>query len=395
VKGDDEIVTAFRDGQVTLRALRRQEGFTNADKEIGYHGVEPGDLVVHAMDAFAGAIGVSSSRGKMSPVAHCWRVEGGDERYIAYVLRHFAFSGRITALAKGIRERSTAFDPSTLLDLTLPWPEKAQQRRIANFLDDQVGRLDVAASAARDVTALVEHRHEALRQYHVDRLADVERRPLRSLFGYFTDGDWIESPFISESGIRFLQTGNVGVGRLRLDAERYITRETFAQLHCKWVRPGDVLVCRLGSPVSRAAIVPESLQECVTSVDVVIARHPGPQVLARFVAEYLSTAAHLEPADQLARGATMQRLSRSQVGALRIPVPSLEGQRDMIGALEASAEQRDAAMKDAERLVALLQERKRALITACVTGEFDVSTASARAGDAALAHLPPVSKLAR
>jgi hypothetical protein len=40
--------------------------------------------------------------------------------------------------------------------------------------------------------------------------------------------------------------------------------------------------------------------------------------------------------------------------------------------------------------LSLLEERKRALITACVTGEFDVSAASDRAGDAALAHLPPV-----
>jgi type I restriction enzyme S subunit len=353
VRVNDEIVTAFRDGTVTLRSNRRVEGFTNADKEIGYHGVEAGDLVIHAMDAFAGAIGVSDSRGKMSPVAHVWRVPDGDERFVAYCLRDYAWSGRITALAKGIRERSTSFDPATLLQLSLYWVDQPEQRRIADFLDDQVVRLDAAVSAARDVTALLEHRLEALRQEHVDRLHDVERRPVRSLFGYFTDGDWIESPYISESGVRFLQTGNVGVGQLRLDAERYITLDTFAQLRCKSVRPGDVLISRLGSPVSRAALVPNSLPECVTSVDVVIARHPVPQVDARFVVQYLSTAAHLEPTDQLARGATMQRLSRSQVGALRIPLPSLECQRDMVDALEAAVEQRDAAIREVGRLRSL------------------------------------------
>lgn len=65
---DDGIVTAFRDGEVTLRSNRRSDGFTNSIQEIGYHGIRNGDLVIHAMDAFAGAIGVSDSDGKSTPV---------------------------------------------------------------------------------------------------------------------------------------------------------------------------------------------------------------------------------------------------------------------------------------------------------------------------------------
>ena len=68
---DDGIVTAFRDGQVTLRSNRRTDGFTNALKETGYQRVHKGDLVIHAMDAFAGAIGVSDSDGKCTPVYSC------------------------------------------------------------------------------------------------------------------------------------------------------------------------------------------------------------------------------------------------------------------------------------------------------------------------------------
>jgi len=59
VRPEDDVVTAFRDGQVTLRTNRRTEGFTNALQEHGYQGIRKGDLVIHAMDAFAGAIGVS------------------------------------------------------------------------------------------------------------------------------------------------------------------------------------------------------------------------------------------------------------------------------------------------------------------------------------------------
>src|SRR5687767_8784973 len=70
VREKDAVVTAFRDGQVTLRSNRRLDGFTEAALEIGYHGVRVGDVAVHSMDAFAGAIGVSDSDGKVSPVVH-------------------------------------------------------------------------------------------------------------------------------------------------------------------------------------------------------------------------------------------------------------------------------------------------------------------------------------
>jgi type I restriction enzyme S subunit len=71
VHPDDDVVTCFRDGIVTLRKNRRVRGFTESLKEIGYQGVRKGDLVIHAMDAFAGAIGVSDSDGKCTPGLRC------------------------------------------------------------------------------------------------------------------------------------------------------------------------------------------------------------------------------------------------------------------------------------------------------------------------------------
>jgi type I restriction enzyme S subunit len=64
----DDVITCFRDGEVTLRKNRRTTGFTESLKEIGYQGIKKGDLVIHQMDAFAGATGVSDSDGKGTPV---------------------------------------------------------------------------------------------------------------------------------------------------------------------------------------------------------------------------------------------------------------------------------------------------------------------------------------
>lgn len=134
----DGTVTAFRDGEVVLRSERREDGFTEAVQYHGYQGVRKGDLVIHSMDAFAGAIGVSKSDGKMSPVAHIYAPKLDlDLRFYAYFLKHLAKTGYIQSLAKGIRERSTSFDPITFSQIMLPVPPLDVQRKIADYLDFQ------------------------------------------------------------------------------------------------------------------------------------------------------------------------------------------------------------------------------------------------------------------
>jgi type I restriction enzyme S subunit len=158
VRPEDDVVTAFRDGQVTLRTNRRTEGFTNAIQEHGYQGIRKGDLVIHAMDAFAGAIGVSDSDGKSTPVyAAC--VPRGEypvnSYYYAYLLRYMAHSGYIESLSKGIRERSTDFRFAEFRELPLPIPDKDEQDRIVAFLDQKTAEIDAAIAKKEQLIELL------------------------------------------------------------------------------------------------------------------------------------------------------------------------------------------------------------------------------------------------
>ena len=105
IKDDDEIITCFRDGEVTLRKNRREEGFTVALQENGYQGIEPGDLVVHGMDGFAGAIGISDSRGKATPVLNVME-SSQNKKFLMYYLRALAYKDVFMSLSTGIRVRS-------------------------------------------------------------------------------------------------------------------------------------------------------------------------------------------------------------------------------------------------------------------------------------------------
>lgn len=139
VKEEYGVVTAFRDGEVTLRENRRTEGFTFAIKEIGYQGVLKGDLVISAMDAFAGAMGISDSEGKCSPVySVCSPVKELEPQYYNYLLKEMSQKGYILSLAKGIRERSTDFRYSEFANTFLLYPNIEEQKIIANYLFEKI-----------------------------------------------------------------------------------------------------------------------------------------------------------------------------------------------------------------------------------------------------------------
>lgn len=148
VKLDDDVVTCFRDGEVTLRKNRREEGFTNSLKEIGYQGIEPGDLIVHGMDGFAGAIGISDSRGKASPVLNVMD-SNQNKRYLMYYLRAMAYKDVFMALSTGIRVRSCDLRWNKLSVFPFLIPTSHEQSAIAAYLDTQCAKIDEIIAQAK------------------------------------------------------------------------------------------------------------------------------------------------------------------------------------------------------------------------------------------------------
>lgn len=141
VKKDDDVITFFRDGEVTLRSKRREDGFTISMKEIGYQGIDVGDLIVHGMDGFAGAIGISDSRGKASPVLNVLETNN-NKRYIMYYLRSMAYNGIFLALSTGVRVRTCDTNWGKLRELPYIIPPKNDQDNIVIYLDSKCSEID-------------------------------------------------------------------------------------------------------------------------------------------------------------------------------------------------------------------------------------------------------------
>jgi type I restriction enzyme S subunit len=265
-------------------------------------------------------------------------------------------------------------------DVEVTVSTRDQEVAIADYLDRETAQIDALLEARRkQAKLLVDHRRAVIDGFTVPGAlggqADAETAwpiaKLKRAAAFFADGDWIESPFITTDGIRLIQTGNIGEGIYRDQGFRYISDETFRTLACTEVVPGDILISRLAGTVGQSCLAPDLGTRMVVSVDVVIMR-PFPDLEPAFAVTYLSSSYHLALAELLARGTTMPRLSRSQVGELPIPMPPFDVQRRVVGEIERRLAGVNALGVAVDLQVARLLERRQALITAAVTGQLDI-----------------------
>ena len=159
----------------------------------------------------------------------------------------------------------------------------------------------------------------------------ANRIKLSSLCSTFVDGDWIESKDQSELGVRLIQTGNVGNGffKDKEDKSRYISEETFDNLHCTEIYHGDILVSRLPDPIGRACIIPQGLGRTITAVDCTIIRLKD-IILPDYFIAYTMTPSYAAQINEVTTGTTRRRVSRANLGNILIPCPSIAKQQQFV-----------------------------------------------------------------
>lgn len=210
----------------------------------------------------------------------------------------------------------------------------------------------------------------------------------------FLDGDWIESDVIEERGIRYLTTGNVGAGFYKEQGCGYISEKTFSELHCLNVYPGDLMISRLNEPIGRACIIPDTESRYVVAVDNVILR-PNANYNKKFIMYGMNADGYAEHANMIARGATMSRISRSQLGQFWLAFPNIEEQQAIADFLDKECAQIDSIAADLEKQIALLQQYKKSLITETVTKGLDKSVPMKDSGVEWIGEIPEHWEISR
>ena len=396
VRSDDEIVTCFRDGQVTLRKNRRTEGFTNSLKEIGYQGVRKGDLVIHNMDAFAGAIGISDSDGKATPVYACCtpKSEEVSQYYYCYLLRYLARNGFILSLAKGIRERSTDFRFNDFKELYLPVPTRKEQDAIVAYLDTATSKIDEAIAQQQKMIDLLNERKQIIinnavtkgldpnvkmKPSGIDWIGDIPEhwKVMKTLFALsmpITDGPH-ETPQLYDDGIPFVSAEAVSCGNGRIDFDHirgFISKAYYEECCKKYIpRRNDIYMIKSGATTGKVALVDTDRVFTIWSPLAVF--RCNDKVMEFNYLFYLLQADSYQMQVQLGWSyGTQQNIGMRTLEKLKIQVPSLEEQRSIANFLNERISKIEVTKQNVNRVISLLQERKQIIINDVVTGKVKV-----------------------
>lgn len=216
----------------------------------------------------------------------------------------------------------------------------------------------------------------------------------------FNDGDWIESPYITDSGIMLIQTGNIGEGFYKEQGYRFISEETFHKLQCKYVYPNDILISRLASPVGRACLAPNLEDKMICSVDVCILR-VNSDIDRRYLNYYFALNGYIEHTDLIARGTTLQRISRTQLGNILVILPSFPEQQAIADYLDTKCNLIYSTIEKQKTVIEKLQSYKQSLITEAVIKGLDPNAKMKPSGIEWIGDIPngwevkPIGKIAK
>ncbi len=363
------------------------------------HHAKPDDVVVAGLGDEGNPVGracvLPASLGPALVKADCYRLrlnQQAEPQFVAYVLSSSAGLGAAAAMSEGsTRPRLTL---GRTLALECPSVPIDQQRRIAHLLNAETAHIDALVAKKRHLGRLGYHRFSCLvhdgvagrltavaaekREVSLDWLGPIPKDwgcpPLGANFEVVLGKMLNEQATSTYPQYPYLR--NVNVQWDRLDMEDLASMHFGIEEQNRYrLKPGDLLVCE-GGEVGRAALWPGTVEDIFIqkAIHRVRVRGTGDP---RFLMYCLMAAANQRVFQVEGNQATIPHLTAEKLRAHRFPWPPIEEQRRIVQILDEQKSRRDRLVATLEHQIALLQERRQALITAAVTGELEIPAVSA------------------
>lgn len=386
---DDPVLICTNKGTV----IPRNEGnpglisLTNA----GYQGVEPGDLLIHGMDTWHGAIAVSSIRGQCTSVVHVCD-SSQDKRFIAYYLRALAFRGVYKAFSNGVRQNTSDFRSWVKAgEIPLILPTIEEQRHIADYLDAKCAEIDAAEEAAEaSIGDYLSMRH-ALISNAVSHGVDGSNRARKDLGVPYVDGVpvswskaklvWLLSAFIdcphetpdysTDGPFLVIRAGDQTEGglvqdnMLRLDSEEYERRTRRSKLLAN-----DIVYGREGN-WGKASIISETDKYCLGQ-RMMQFRCNESKLEPRFATYALNAEYVREQGRKDEVGSTSRHVNVGTIANYWLAVPPIDEQLLIADYLDSKCAAVDCAIAQKQSIIDDLKAYKQSLIYEVVTGKREV-----------------------
>ncbi|MGW2790569.1 restriction endonuclease subunit S [Streptomyces sp. NPDC001251] len=395
-------VTFLRSQNVHIDGLRLDDvAFIDRGTHAEMRGtkVRPDDVLLNITGASLGRVArFPASVGAANVNQHVCIIRpasGTDSRFLAYALASQPVQQQISSMQVGGNREGLNFEQ--VGHLRVPEVSAGEQRRIADFLDAETARIDrISAARTSQMTQLDElisaeftetlvpgclanpagqwpwswlpeksERLEFVRLGYVARLqngltVDSKRD---------VSGDVVTRPY--------LRVANVQAGHLELDSVTEITVPRVVARRST-LQPGDVLMTEGGDldKLGRATVWQGELRNCLHQ-NHIFAIRPDKRKLdgqyLAYVTQTLHGRCYFESTGT--KTTNLASTNSSKIQSFPIPLPSVDRQRQLVRVLKLKLDRHAEFRGRLDRQLALLGERRQALITAAVTGQLDVTTA--------------------
>lgn len=292
---------------------------------------------------------------------------------------------RVATLANGLTR--VGLGQGAIGGLKIPLPPLPEQRAIAAFLDAETSKIDALVAEQRRLIELLKEKRQAVISHAVtkglnphvkmkpsgiDWLGDVpEHWEVKALKHIGTICYGIgEPPTYYDDGVPLIRATNVKSGSLSPSGLVFVKPKQIPSQRIVWLQSGNIIVVRSGAGTGDSAIVPEDYGPAIAGFDMVLqVRFASPWYVQYSLLSDFVTKAQL---DIVKTRAAQPHLNAQELGSCLIPLPPTKEQQEIVGFLSEQIQGFNELEKSAENGIALLQERRTALISAAVTGKIDV-----------------------
>lgn len=295
-------------------------------------------------------------------------------KFLYWVLSSEPIARQWSVTASGVTR--VGIRSTDLNKVTIPLPPLDEQRAIADYLDHETAQIDALVAKQVEFIGLLQERRQAF-----VRIATGWGQPLPNdwttvrLSHLFTSTGSGTTPANEEildaanGDVAWVTTGELRERQIEL-TQRAVSSLTLKKYSALKVYPaGTLLIAMYGATIGRTGLlgIPAATnQACCALV--------GPVgISAEFVEHSLIAAREWLLLE--ASGGGQPNINQDKVRAFRIPVPPLDKQQAIVSHIDKQTTRIDALIAKADEHIALAKERRSALITAAVTGQFDVRTA--------------------
>ena len=160
-RSNDELLVCSNSGDVKKRGDSKL-GLV-ADSDEIYQGVRCGDLLIHGMDTWHGAIAVSNYDGMCTPVVHvCDSTQ--NKKYVALYLKNMAYQKVFKLISNGVRQNTSDFRSwSKVGAILIPIPPIEEQNAIVEYIESKTNKIDTMIESLKaEIDRLTEYKQRLI-----------------------------------------------------------------------------------------------------------------------------------------------------------------------------------------------------------------------------------------